>query len=373
MKWLLALSIVLNVALAAWGFSRQPDHPAPVSTASVTPLAADGPETEYTPFPRAGGDLPGYFKSLLAEGLSHQQTKPLVLAQLKQNHIHSIGRPKDRYWQDNPLAHINYLLAIYQGFEQVRNGLLAIYGAPVRQDPLFTEQFYPLAMQFPFLDSEQQLVVQKVLLDTQKRAVELQMNHPDGIAVLSAEQTPAAILANTLNDQALQEYLLRSSPLAATMRRSGVVFTEASFRRAYTILSRFQRVQTPKEIFQARADIDDLLGTAASTTLWAAIDPTFGSLQKVAARHAIADEQTRLVYDVLLTSNQALSEAAEERQTNPERALQSIQEIVTNRQNELIRLVGERAANDFMTATRVGRTRRLDNPSLVESPGGQGG
>lgn len=380
MKILLVFSIVLNIALTGWVtnnqsgglFSNQLDNTAEFPVTAAGPSSEDNAESQYKPFPQASGDLLDYYESLLAEGLNHQQTKPLVLAKLKQDYIHTIKHPEDRYWEDTPLAQINYILAIYQGFELVRNGLLAIYDAPVIQDPLFAEMFYPLAMQFPFLSSEQQLTVQRVQLDTQKRATELQMKSPNGIAMLSKEQSPANVLAKTLNSRALEEYLLRSSPLATTMRRSGVSFTETNFRQAYTILSRLQQVQTPQDIFKARDDINDLLGHDSGISLWAAIDPNFRSLKQVAARHAISDEQTLSVYELLLNSNQALSEASQDRQIDPDRALRAIQEIVTERQNELIQLVGDIAAIDFIAATQGVGAQRLNRQPNRQS-GNQAG
>jgi hypothetical protein len=359
-KLILAFSIVLNVALASVLFNNGAEDTALIPVTSIAHAPAYNADSENKPFPRAIGELHDYFENLLAEGLGYQQTKPLVLAKLKQDYIHSIKQPEDRYWEDRPLAQINYLLQIFQGFLLVREGLLAIYDVPVIHDPLFSEIFYPLAMQYPFLSSEQQLTIQSVQLDTQKLAIESQMNSTNGIAMLSGEQSPANVLAKTLNERALEEYLLRSSPLANTMRRSDVIFTEANFRQAFSILSRLQQVQEPQDIFEARDDINDLLGPVSGIALWAAIDPTFRSLKLVADRHVISDEQALSVYEVLLNSNQALSEAAQDRQNDPDSAIRAIQEIVKERQNELIQLVGDKAAIDFIAATRGGGAQRLN-------------
>ncbi len=299
--------------------------------------------------------LHGYYQKLISQGLSAEQTKPLIFAKLKHQYIATITKPNDQFWKHQPLAQLDYMESLSTGYKRVREKLVSIYGSTILDDPLVTDIFYPMSTQYPFLSSSEQIAVQSMQLEMQRYAVSVQSQGGD-VNSRSADRSPQKMLANVLDDRGLKEYQLRTSPMANKMRQSGVEFSETSFRKAYDILLRLNSARDSQVVFSARDDLNDLLGDESGLTLWAAIDPVYSLIKRVASKHDVNDGQALYAYELVLVAKKEVSEAAQQRDSDPQQTVYIVQEILTNLKNQLTEMVGEPAANDFINLVN-GRQR----------------
>jgi len=188
----------------------------------------------------------------------------------------------------------------------------------------------------------------------------MQANSENRFVRLPEEKSPANLLAEALGHEALREYELRTSALSNKMRKSDVAFNEDSFRRAYKVLKDLQIGYSVQEVIEARKKMNEIVGSAQSVALWAALDPSFSVLKRVASNYSVPEDVTLAAYEVILNSNEALALAAEERQTSPDHALYLMQQIVAERDSELTSILGEKAAHAFINT--LGRSQ---NQSLA--------
>ena len=362
-RYIAIFSIALNIFFATNYFGSAPNTPESIGSGSKAIVTKPDAQAARIVLSEAN-NLNDFHSSLLAQGFTQDQTKPLLFTTLKQLHIDSIKKPDDKFWLHQPLAQVEYMEALFQGYQQVRETLQAIYGAAVKDDPMVSDVFYPVASQYPFLGSQKQIAVQKMQLEIQKTAVLMQSQgaNPRG---LPPEQSPQRRLARVLDTTQLTEYQLRTSPLANKMRQSKVVFTEAKFRKAYDVLLRLQHSNDSQAPVDVRSDLNDLLGDEDGLLLWAAIDPIYSVLKQVATRHNVPEGQALSAYDLILSARKDVSEAAAMRDSGPQQAVYQVQEIMSSLKNQLAEMVGEVAANDFINLVNGRRS-----PSPVRRNGG---
>ena len=362
-RYIAIFSIAINIFFVINHFISSANQSETTGTNPLSVVAELDAETAHKVLPETD-DLNHFHSSLLAQGFTQDQTKPLLFTTLKQLHIDSIKKPDDKFWIHQPLAQVEYMEALFQGYQQVREALQAIYGDAVKDDPMVSDVFYPVANQYPFLASEKQIAVQKMQLEMQKTAVLMQSQgaNPRG---LPPEQSPQRRLSRALDTAQLTEYQLRTSPLANKMRQSKVVFTEAKFRKAYDVLLRLQHSNDSQAPLDVRSDLNELLGDEDGLLLWAAIDPIYSVLRQVAARHNVPEGQALSAYDLILSARKDVSEAAAMRDSDPQQAVYQVQGIMSSLKNQLAEMVGEAAANDFINLVNGRRS-----PSPVRRNGG---
>jgi len=362
-NYVATLSLILNVVFIAYYLELVPSKAPPEldqkSYLDSPNQSVDQQNAEDFRVDLSDTDaLHDYYKKLLNQGFSTEQTKPLIFAKLKYQHIATIAKPNDQFWKHQPLAQLDYMESLSLGYQKVRESLISIYGLKVADDPMISDVFYPMSTQYPFLSSNEQIVVQSMQLEMQRYAILAQSQGGD-LRSMSADRSPQKMLANILDDQGLREYQLRTSPMANKMRQSGVEFSESSFRKAYDILLQLNDARNPQIMFSARDNLNDLLGDEAGLKLWAAIDPVFGLIKRVASRHDVNDGQALSAYQLVLAAKQEVSEAAQQRDSDPQQTVYMVQEILTTLKNQLTEMVGEPAANDFINLVN---SRRPPSP-----------
>lgn len=127
-----------------------------------------------------------------------------------------------------------------------------------------------------------------------------------------------------------------------------MTFTEEKFRKAYDVLGQLKSVQSSGETFDARDQINEIFGSNEGLILWAAVDPIYGVIKQVANKHEIAEGIALSAYELILTVKQEVSQAAEQRESDPKQTMYMVQSLITELKNELSQLVGEPATNDFI-------------------------
>ena len=116
--------------------------------------------------------------------------------------------------------------------------------------------------------------------------------------------------------------------------------------------------QSSQHIFSAREDLNELLGESDGLKLWAEIDPVYGLIKQLASRHNVSEGQMLSAYEMVLIARQEVSEAAQQRDSDPRQAVFMVQQILTNLKNQLAEIVGEPAANDFINLVNGRRPPR---------------
>lgn len=364
-RFLAALSLILNIFFAVNFFGFLPGQTEPNQTYQVPEeseiIGSQGTQSDFK-VDLSDSALLDYHSKLLIQGFTSDQTKPLVLSKLKRDYIDIIPRPNDEYWLFQPLVQINYMQSLAEGFNHIRQQLVSLYGPTITDELSVREIFYPLASQYPFLSSQEQIAVQSMQLKMQQHAMEAQ-SRGGKPGSMSAEQSPKYMLSRVLSEQALKEYQLRSSPLSNKIRQTGISFTEEKFRKSYDILAPLSSIQDVQEAFDARADIYKLLGDNDGLTLWAAIDPVYKSIKMVASKHQITEGQALSAYELILQAKQDLSTAANERTNDPQGSIYQVQAAIIELKNQLKDLVGESAANDLVNVLKGRRPAMASRPS----------
>lgn len=175
---------------------------------------------------------------MVGAGLSDRQAKAVILQALHEQYIDPIPVPEDRYWAESPhKAQITYMLSLMDAYDQVRFALRDQFGDRSVSDPVFKRVFQPLALQSPYLSSEEQVALQRFQAEQQLQMLSRSLLNPEALVQgdpgswrPASKPAQPAEPSHLLSDTSWREHRLRASFLANQMRNSGVVFTETSFR-----------------------------------------------------------------------------------------------------------------------------------------------
>jgi hypothetical protein len=142
--------------------------------------------------------------------------------------------------------------------------------------------------------------------------------------------------------------LLRDSPLAEQLRRSGVEFTEAEFRETFDILRGLEK-SIPNTVSYAntRSLLRALLGGRRFSMLWAGRDPLFSAVQRAAEKHSLDDEKLLSVYELFNDHQDTLLEVTASSSGDPQLQSQGFREAQTSLESRLSGLVGADVAADI--------------------------
>lgn len=346
-RYVAIFSIALNIFFAARYFSTEPDTSA-LNPADTESIAAFEPDARNNSLVVSDSeDLNEVYLSLIKQGLSQEQTKSLLFTKLKQQYIDTIEKPNDKFWIHQPLAQIEYMEALSMGYQQVRKDLQSIYGHGVKDDPVVRDLFYPVANQYPFLSSQKQIALQQMQLDMHKSAMSMQSQGGD-LNGISSGRSPQDMLKAVLDEVTLKEYQLRTSPMADKMRRTDLQFTEQHFRRAFNILDQLQSPQGSGVATSILEDLKELLGDQDGLILWAAVDPMFPLIKRISLQHNVSNDKALAAYDLVITAKKEISEAAQQKNSDPQAVIFMIQQLMIDLKNQLSSMVGDSAANDFI-------------------------
>jgi hypothetical protein len=335
--------------------------PESVPVVDALPAAITAPASPPAAL-REGGDVRAYLETLLARGLSREETKPLVLARLS---AESAGanepRAASEYWRSD------YSVAVVEGVsrrvsaaDRVRATLLTLYGPQARRDVVFESLFAPLDARYAFLASEQQLALQKFQLErllAQAKSAPARAGSPmsaaDG-ATSRASPTSEAFqgLRTRLGPGAALEYVYRFSPLAEQLRSVDLELSGAEFRSAFETLLQFETAAAdPRTFARTREALRSTLGDARFTRLWASRDPYFGVIAAAGRQQGLADGTLAAAYAIFNDAQDRLAATADRYgAVDPQRAGAELHGIQEDMQQRLAALVGEDAATALVRA-----------------------
>jgi hypothetical protein len=310
-----------------------------------------------------------YFNTLRSRGLSDTEAKMLLLARLEARARALAVEPPPPYWQRDAGSALASALRLSAELDQARAALVETFGPDAEREPTFARLFRPLDPVFSFMSSAQQVAVQKLKLEQQ---IGLADAAQPAVGAASAEILPmgavpvaepvsrapssAAAAASEFADglgavlepAGLHEYMLRDSPLAEQLRRSGVEFTEAEFRETFgTLRSLEESIPDTGSYADARSALRALLGGRRFTILWAGRDPLFSAVQRAGAKHSLDDEKLLSIYELFNDHQDALLEVTRSANGDAERQRQGLREAQTRLETRLSGLVGAEVAADI--------------------------
>jgi hypothetical protein len=316
-------------------------------------------------------------EQLLNAGMPESHVKAMLLAYLNARIAESAAFPTYEYWRAESQATAQArAAAMEERRETVREALLALHGVAAKEDPAFWSVFKPLQSRFPFLTSEQQIAVGR-LLQQQAAAPPVRSAPAPGSRPKPAVAPPfEAELRQIIPDTATYlEFSMRDSPLAQRLRSAAIDFTEDEYRRVFSVMEEFRADPKPSAFLAQREAVHAILGRDRALQLWGSIDSTFAAVRKAGEQHNLSDATIWAAYELLLDAQDDLLRVG----GSASAAVQAnvIAERVQRRDRMLTELVGDAAASSIAAATsqRINELRGAQPPfpqaNRVVSRGGQ--
>ncbi len=335
---------------------------------SAAPPAVDVPLVLEAPPPPPvevvrTGDVRAYRDTLLARGLSLEETKPLVLARLMAE-IARADRDNgaDDYWRSHyAMGAVENVRRRVAEAGRVRARLLELYGAQARHDPVFASLFEPLDARYAFLTSEQQLALQRLQLDRQRNGSKVATAPAAPVLAVAAQPAAARVSATVqasrelgavLGVDATLQYLYRFSPLAEQLRSANIDLSAPEFRSVFATLLQFETVADPQSFTRTREALRRALGDARFTKLWAARDPLFSVIAAEGRQQGLATGAISAAYAVFNDAQDRLAAATDRfASVDPQHAATELHGIQQDMQQRLASLVGQDAAEALVRAS----------------------
>jgi len=345
-KIILALSLLLNLVAVCYFYATNTPHRGTNKTNSAL-SAVDSSGNLVTQI-EAGLDIQSYQHSdlghLRAMGLSEDQASGLILHELRtQNNVRS-QLFDDQYWQASNADRLAQKIEVkIEGEQALRSTLKGIFGAQYYAQNLLDQSFSPLLSQ-SFLSARDQIALREYQLRSQK----------DAITELAAN-VDELVAADILTESGTLEYRLRYSSLAARMLKSGVSFTEQSFRDSYMALTPIYDSHQgfaldANGLMAQRNKLKHLLGDEAALKILANLDNRFTQLKAAGERYNLNENQMLSAYKIISDAEEKMIEGYFVRKSNPQQGIQMIREAALSRGQRLAEYLGEDISKSLIRA-----------------------
>ena len=312
------------------------------------------------------------YLELLNLGLSETQAKRLVYEELRDTLGLNDFKVEDIYWANSNVSKAASIREKYEIQNQIRQGLIDLFGSSARDNPVFSEAFRPLQLQFPFLTPDEQVAVQKIQLDHQismmskpqiKSFLPVSGNAASQQHLAVSSSSLSADVKSVLNEESALEYDLRASFLSSQLRESDVDFTEESFRQTYVLLADLfpakpqsmisgQHQLPDNTLVDRRVGLEELLGAEDTLKIMVTLDPGFQKLQRQAVTFNLSEQELMTAYEIGLNARKALMDGIRTKAENPEIGLQMIRDAANNHWNQLSQQLGDEAAEQLLGSSR---------------------
>ena len=312
-KIILALSLLLNLVAICYLYTT--------NTANGSATNSDSAASDAEPFRDSTtqldtGSYPAYQHSdlerLRAIGLSDEQARLLILQELRTQNSARSQLFDDQYWQAKSADGLaQQIEAKIEGERALRSTLAGLFGDAYKS---LGQGFSPLA------SSVNELV--------------------------SAE---------ILTESGALEYRLRYSSLAARLLKSGVSFTEQSFRDSYMALAPIYDSQQghafdAHTLMAQRNKLKQLMGYDDALRILANLDNRFAQLKAAGERYYLNDNQILSAYKIISDGEEEMIEGYFVRQSDSQQGIQMIRDAALLREQKLAEYLGEDISRSLMRA-----------------------
>jgi hypothetical protein len=283
----LVVSISLNVALAGVLLLKSgDDSPEPAATTSTG--SPSDPQRVFKIAQEAGlGDSLAYRLALVAAQPSVQPAKSA------------------QYWTLEGRSDTTLVLP-QEGDDELRSRLVQAFGESARERPEFASLFKPFANKYPFLSSQKQLALQKIVT-TEDIASAGGRASECGLAGCD----PREKIRQLLTPAEYAEYELRESPVSHRLASTGVDFTEQEFRDAYQVLAEQPGPATDRNAQRAEQErrIESILGKEKFARYQRAQDPIYRALNQGGRKYSVGQEAIDSAYQLIKDSQHRMASA----------------------------------------------------------------
>ncbi len=251
-------------------------------------------------------------------------------------------RPAGVAWRSDPAAESQRVEELLGSEHAARAALIDTFGEGVRRSPALWYLFTPLIDRMPELDSDRQIAI----YDLERRFIASAAG--DGARASFADHL--AGVRRTAGDAVALEYALRTSPLAAELRNSGIDLSEQEFRYAYEALSTGAVAGDGMALVEVRRGLRSRLGDRRFARLWALRDPRFAQLKTVAARFNLHDDKLIAAYAELMDTLDSMFMTVLRGDDAEATSQQQLRTLHEGGRRRLTEIVGSSAADAMMRA-----------------------
>ncbi len=245
------------------------------------------------------------------------------------------------YWKPKGLRDAQTMVRGYECMESMRSEVLKAFGSRAIQESEFASIFRPYQSDFPFLEAEKQLALQRIKADHARRIMSMgNLGPATAAAVSESTQIMNKEVRALLSEQEFFEYSLRESIEAQRLLATGFDFSESEFRELFR-LGKLTPSGTPSRTFIAPADASVTSGEVTiGGERWAEFqrtrDPIYRVLWLAAPRHGLRKKEIDAAYGLIGESI---------RQIEAQRPIgsPSISNIEVHRDRELRSVLGDAA------------------------------
>ena len=342
-KIILALSLLLNLVAICYLYTT--------NTANGSATNSDSAASDAEPFRDSAtqldtGSYSAYQHSdlerLRAIGLSDEQARLLILQELRTQNSARSQLFDDQYWQAKSADGLaQQIEAKIEGERALRSTLAGLFGDAYKS---LGQGFSPLVSQ-SFLSARDQIALREYQLRSKKV----------GIADELASSVNELVSAEILTESGALEYRLRYSSLAARLLKSGVSFTEQSFRDSYMALAPIYDSQQghafdAHTLMAQRNKLKQLMGYDDALRILANLDNRFAQLKAAGERYYLNDNQILSAYKIISDGEEEMIEGYFVRQSDSQQGIQMIRDAALLREQKLAEYLGEDISRSLMRA-----------------------
>jgi hypothetical protein len=311
-----------------------------------------------------------FYDRLTAGGLPEMEAKRALLAWLE---ARMPEPPAKEYWRPAHLSDARERLARFQSREAVRAALLSAFGPSADADPAFSALFSPYRHEFPFLSPAKQRALEAIYAS--RDTALLGATTETASAVEASARSAVAEIEKLLAADELEQFRLRTSPLARQLLASGFQFSEQEFKSAFQALaaSKTGEELTATSAFRIGSGTDETTGrlrTALGNRFeeyQKLQDPRYQILTAVSQSFGIATTQRDAAYAAIRAAEAAIETINKSGPVLMPDSRLKLSEIAQQREERLKHLLGTKAyevtarslglngSAAFPVATRPGR------------------
>jgi hypothetical protein len=346
-KIILTLSLLINLVAISFLYTTKATDGAAADTGSATSgvdlsgSASAQLETDLVVQPYQHSDL----ERLRAMGLSDEQARMLILQELRTQNSARSQLFNDQYWHARSADGLaQQIEAKIEGERALRSTLASLFGDQGRAHKSLGQGFSPLVSQ-SFLSASDQIALREYQQRSKKVAIADEL----------ASSVDELVSADILTESGALEYRLRYSSLATRLLKSGVRFTEQSFRDSYMALAPIYDSQQgyafdASTLMAQRNKLKQLMGNDDGLKILANLDNRFAQLKAAGERYYLNEDQILSAYKIISDGEEQMIEGYFVRKSNPQQGIQMIRDAALHREQKLAEYLGEDISRSLMRA-----------------------
>jgi hypothetical protein len=385
----LSLSVAVNLLLAVLLWQRlsseahppavPPSHPDTQQTQTVVRTNTVVRQQNFVWADIESDDYPDYIRNLRWIGCPETTIRDIIVADVNQlflrRHATEIVSPQQQWWRSEPDPEVVQAAATNRlALARERRELLTQLLGP---DWESAEYPFPSAYDLSPLDGpilgklppQTKAAVHELERSTQERLLAYlddseRGQPPDPAVIARLREESRAALTQILAPDAIEEYLLRTSPLASELRDSlrGVEVTPEEFRALFSALDPLRddrrlahestntnSAEELAEVGKLRQDaLQEILGEERYDSLQLSHDPLYQQASQIVTSAGVSEDQVVSVAAIIRLTQEELARVQNDLTLSSEERLAQLQATRDVQRASLRTLLGEQAFQQYL-------------------------